>query len=132
MDTDMTVLTAQIVTAHVANNAVPEAELPELIRRVYSALTGLNNPVAEPTLEPKVPIKRSVTEDKVFCFECGKGFAMLRRHLSTDHGMTPEEYRTRWKLPREYPLVAPNYTKVRSNLAKKAGLGRKRRHALVE
>jgi predicted transcriptional regulator len=119
-------LAAQIVSAHVANNGVSAIDLPALINRVHSALMGVElSSVKPPPKEPAVNVKRSVRPDKIICLECGKAFLTLRRHLGSDHKLTPEEYRQKWALPRSYPLVAPDYAEVRSRLAKKLGLGRK-------
>ena len=118
-------LAAQIVSAHVSHNAVPSDELPGLIRQVFNALATVKQATAAPPkAEPAVDVRRSVVADHIVCLDCGKHFSMLRRHLMTDHKMTPEQYRQRWELPRSYPLVAPNYAKTRSALAKKIGLGR--------
>jgi predicted transcriptional regulator len=119
-------LTAQIVSAHVRHNAVAPDALPSLIQEVYKALTNVGRQPEEsekPT--PAVPLKQSIRQDRIFCLEDGKSFSMLKRHLMTDHKMTPQQYRERWGLPRDYPMVAPNYAKTRSALAKKIGLGRK-------
>ena len=119
-------LTADIVSAHASNNNVPQAELPQIIRDVYAALSSLGvdaPPVEAP--KPAVPIKKSVTPDFIICLEDGKKLKMLKRHLMTAYSMTPEDYRERWGLPVDYPMVAPNYAKKRSSLAKKIGLGRK-------
>ena len=117
---------AQIVSAHVSNNSVQANALPDLIQQVYKALTMVG---AEPTpvekLEPAVPLKKSVFPDYIVCLEDGKKLKMLKRHLMTSYGMTPEAYRERWGLPSNYPMVAPNYAERRSALAKSIGLGRK-------
>ncbi len=127
---DLLGLTEKIVSAHVANNAVLSADLPDLIRAVYAALGDVKTAgEAPPTPKPAVPIKRSVTPNYIVCLEDGKKFKMLKRHLKTDHNMTPKEYRERWGLPSDYPIVAPAYAKQRSALAKKIGLGRKRKTA---
>lgn len=117
--------TAQIVAAHVGHNAMPPSEVPGFIREVHSALTsaGAPEPVEE-NPEPAVPIRRSITPDYLICLEDGKKLKMLKRHLQTSYGMSPEEYRAKWGLPADYPMVAPNYAKQRSELAKKIGLGR--------
>ena len=121
-------LTEKIVSAHVANNSVAAADLPNLIRAVYAALDNVRTRAGTPSLpEPVVPIKRSVTPNFIVCLEDGTKFKMLKRHLKTDHNMTPKEYRERWGLPSDYPMTAPNYAKARSALAKKIGLGRKRK-----
>jgi predicted transcriptional regulator len=118
-------LTTQIVSAHVANNRVPTDQLPALIQRVFNTLATVEQATtAPPKPEAAVPVNRSVRPDHIVCLECGKQFSMLKRHLMTDHKMTPDQYRQRWELPVSYPLVAPNYAKVRSTLAKKIGLGR--------
>jgi predicted transcriptional regulator len=119
-------LTAQIVAAQVANNPIDPANLPTLINDVHRALTNAGqSTAAPPRAEPAVDIKRSVRNDHVVCLECGKHFSMLKRHLNTDHQLTPQEYRQKWGLPPTYPVVAPDYAKTRSALAKKIGLGRK-------
>ncbi|RIV89267.1 MucR family transcriptional regulator [Aurantiacibacter zhengii] len=119
-------LTADIVTAHVANNNVDGESLPKLIETVYGALSGLGNEeVVEERPEPAVSVRASVKNDHLVCLEDGKKMKMLKRHLMTDHGMTPEEYRERWNLPADYPMVAPDYAEKRRELAKKIGLGRK-------
>jgi predicted transcriptional regulator len=122
-------LTSTIVAAHVANNSVPVAELPELIKSVYQSLTDLGTlpEVVEEKPVPAVPIKKSVTPDFIICLEDGKKLKMLKRHLKTAYGMTPEEYRDKWGLPADYPMVAPNYADHRSSLAKKIGLGTRSR-----
>ncbi len=120
-------LTSDIVAAHVANNNVAVDEVPSLIANVYGALSGLGEtaPAVEAKPEPAVSIRSSVKPDYVVCLECGKKMKMLKRHLATDHGMTTEDYRARWGLNADYPMVAPNYAKTRRELAKKIGLGRK-------
>ena len=119
-------LTADIVTAHVANNNVDGETLPSLIESVYGALSGLGNEeTVEERPEPAVSVRASVKNDHLVCLEDGKKMKMLKRHLMTDHGMTPEEYRERWNLPADYPMVAPDYAEKRRELAKKIGLGRK-------
>jgi len=126
---ELMALTAEIVSAHVSNNAVPSAELPGLIETVYSTLAGLGAPQQEPEVElkPAVPIKKSVTDDYIVCLEDGKKLKMLKRHLKTAYNMTPEEYRAKWGLSPDYPMVAPSYAAKRQQLAKKIGLGRKRK-----
>jgi predicted transcriptional regulator len=119
-------LTAQIVSAHVGHNAVSPDALPGLIQEVYKTLTNVGKqptPPQRPT--PAVPVKQSIKQDRIICLEDGKSFSMLKRHLMTDHKLTPQQYRERWGLERNYPMVAPNYAKTRSALAKKIGLGRK-------
>jgi len=119
-------LAAQIVSAHVANNAVAPDDLPKLINDVHHALASAGLIAAKlPTPEPAVDVKKSVRADKIVCLDCGKSFSMIKRHISTDHKLSPAEYRQRWGLPVSYPMVAPNYAKTRSALAKKIGLGRK-------
>ncbi len=119
-------LTSEIVSAHASNNAVSSSELPELIKTVFATLSGLiNNAGHAERPEPAVDIKKSISPDYIVCLEDGKKLKMLKRHLSTSYGMSPEEYRERWGLPGDYPMVAPNYAKKRSSLAKKIGLGQK-------
>ncbi|HYG86170.1 MAG TPA: MucR family transcriptional regulator [Azospirillum sp.] len=125
-------LTAQIVAAYAANNTVAANDLPSLIQGVYSALNRLSkgpseSAPAEPQ-KPAVPIKRSVAPDYIVCLECGKKQKMLKRHLSSEHGTTTDEYRAKWHLPSEYPMTAPNYAEARSQFAKSIGLGRKAEH----
>ncbi|GBQ10894.1 MucR family transcriptional regulator [Swaminathania salitolerans] len=119
-------LTAQIVSSHVANNPMSGEELPGMIKQVYNALQGAGQAEPEPERpQPAVPIKRSVFPDYIVCLEDGKKLKMLKRHLQSAYGMTPEQYRERWGLPADYPLVAPNYAERRSHLAREIGLGRK-------
>ena len=120
-------LTAQIVSAHVSHNAVTAEALPSLIREVYRSLSGSEVKVDEatPRPEPAVNPKKSVFPDYIICLEDGKKLKMLRRHLKSAYNMTPEQYRERWELDSTYPMVAPNYAKQRSSLAKKIGLGTK-------
>ncbi|GBR01493.1 MucR family transcriptional regulator [Acetobacter oeni] len=119
-------LTAEIVSAHVANNSFAADGLPALIRDVYAALEAAGQAVPEPEkLQPAVPIKRSVFPDYIVCLEDGKKLKMLKRHLQSAYGMTPDQYRERWGLPSDYPMVAPNYAERRSTLAREIGLGRK-------
>ena len=119
-------LAAQVVSAHVTNNKVAAEELPKLINDVHYALANAARSTEQPPKgEPAVEVKKSVRPDYLVCLECGKRFSMLKRHLATDHQLTPELYRQKWRLPATYPIVAPNYAKVRSTLAKKIGLGRK-------
>lgn len=125
---DVLGLTAQIVSAHVSNNLVSPDALPALIQDVYRTLAGVgkeNAPAEKP--QPAVPVKRSVFPDYIVCLEDGKKLKMLKRHLKTAYNMSPEQYRERWGLPADYPIVAPNYTRHRSSLAKKIGLGTKAR-----
>src|SRR6478752_5747377 len=119
-------LTAQIVSAHVRHNAVSLDALPGLIQEVYRTLTNVGKqPTQAEKPTPAVPVKQSVRQDRIICLEDGKSFSMLKRHLMTDHKLTPQQYREKWELPRDYPMVAPNYAQTRSTLAKKIGLGRK-------
>lgn len=120
-------LTADIVAAHVSNNSVSVADLPGLITRVHEALNGLGMaPVAaEPEAKPAVSVRASIKPDHIVCLEDGKKMKMLKRHLATDHGMTPQDYRAKWNLPAGYPMVAPNYAAQRKELAVRIGLGRK-------
>ena len=125
---DMLALTADIVSSHVANNSVAVSDLPTLIGSVYAALAGLGAAVAAPVPrpEPAVPIRGSVRPDYIICLEDGKKLKMLKRHLMTSFGMTPDQYRTKWGLPADYPMVAPNYAATRRELALGFGLGTKR------
>jgi len=130
IETDMAealiTLTSDIVAAHVSNNNVTVDEVAVLIRNVHGALAGLGAaPPAEEKLVPAVSIRTSVKADHVVCLEDGKKMKMLKRHLMTDHGLTPAEYRARWGLPADYPMVAPDYAEKRRVLAKQIGLGRK-------
>jgi predicted transcriptional regulator len=120
-------LTSDIVAAHVSNNDVAVTDLPALITNVYSALANLGEaaPIPEVRPEPAVSIRASVKPDYIVCLEDGKKLKMLKRYLRTNYNMTPEEYRARWGLPADYPMVAPNYAETRRDLAKKIGLGRK-------
>ncbi len=117
-------LTEKIVSSHVSNNAISSADLPELIRAVYAALGNMKTAgETPPKPKPAVPIKKSVTANYIVCLEDGKKFKMLKRHIKTYHNMTPKDYRVRWGLPGDYPLVAPKYAEKRSQLAKQIGLG---------
>ena len=122
-------LTADIVAAHVSNNSVAVNDLPNLIQNVHTALSGISGSSggAEPKPEPKVSIRSSVKPDYIVCLEDGKKLKMLKRHLSTHYNMTPEQYRQKWGLSADYPMVAPNYAEQRRTLAKSIGLGTKRR-----
>jgi predicted transcriptional regulator len=123
-------LTAQIVSAYVGNNSVPSAEISSLISQVHSALKRVSGgQMAMPSepLKPAVPVKRSISSDYIVCLEDGKKFKSLKRHLRTQYNMTPEQYREKWALPPDYPMVAPNYAAARSQLAKQMGLGQQRR-----
>lgn len=120
-------LTADIVAAHVSNNSVAISDIPLVIRSVHEALAGLG-PKAEPEPEPQQPavsVRASVKPDYIVCLEDGKKLKMLRRHLMTNFGMTPDDYRAKWNLPKDYPMVAPNYAEKRRELAMQIGLGRK-------
>ena len=119
-----TALTADIVSAYVANNSVQAGNVPALIESIHAAIAGLSAPPAPPVQQPAVNPKRSVHDDYIVCLEDGKKFKSLKRHLMALHGLTPEEYRAKWDLPRDYPMAAPNYAVKRSELAKKMGLGR--------
>jgi predicted transcriptional regulator len=123
-------LAADIVSAYVSNNAVAASDLPALISEVHSALTRVSAGVAVASPDsprPAVPAKKSITSDYIVCLEDGKKFKSLKRHLRTQYNMTPEAYREKWGLPPDYPMVAPNYAKARSQLAKEMGLGQQRR-----
>ena len=122
-------LTSQIVAAHVTNNSVATGDLPALIEQVYRTLANVDNEPApqEERPQPAVPIKKSVTPEYIVCLEDGKQLKMLKRHLKTAYNMTPEEYRERWGLAADYPMVAPNYARQRSRLAKEIGLGTRAR-----
>ena len=127
MQETLITLTSDIVAAHVSNNSVSLADLPTLISNVHTALAGLGNsePAPEPMPEPAVSIRTSIKNDYIVCLEDGKKLKMLKRHLMTRYNMTPDQYRTRWNLPADYPMVAPAYAEKRRELAKKIGLGRK-------
>jgi predicted transcriptional regulator len=123
-------LTATIVAAYVGNNPTPAAELPGLISQIHAALQRISAGRAEPPAEPAKPavsLKKSVTSDYLVCLEDGKRFKSLKRHLRAQYNMTPEQYREKWGLPPDYPMVAPNYAVARSQLAKKMGLGQQRK-----
>ena len=125
---DVRRLTAEIVAAFLAANTVQAAQLPELIRSVFTALKSMDNQPEEPAaelLKPAVPIRKSVTRDFIVCLEDGKKLKMLKRHLRTTYSMSPDDYRAKWGLPADYPMVAPAYAERRSEFAKKIGLGRK-------
>lgn len=123
-------LTANIVSAYVSNNPTPASDIPALINQVHAALvrvsTGRPEASAEPA-KPAVPVKKSMTGEYLICLEDGKRFKSLKRHLRTQYNMTPEQYREKWGLPSDYPMVAPNYAIARSQLAKKMGLGQQRK-----
>jgi predicted transcriptional regulator len=123
-------LAADIVSAYVSNNSVPSGDLPSLISDVHTALVKVANGGVEAPAEapkPAVSIKKSITPDYIICLEDGKKFKSLKRHLRTQYNITPEQYREKWGLPPDYPMVAPNYAKARSELAKEMGLGQQRR-----
>ena len=123
-------LTAEIVAAYVENNTVASADLPGLIQSVHRALSGVTagpETVEAPPKEPAVPVRRSITPDHLVCLEDGRKFKSLKRHLRTQYNMTPEQYREKWGLGADYPMVAPNYAAARSQLAKQMGLGQQRR-----
>lgn len=130
MQETLVTLTADIVAAHVSNNSVAVSDLPLLISNVHGALAGLGTAAPEPEAkkqEPAVSVRSSIKPDYIVCLEDGKKLKMLKRHLMTHYQMTPEQYRTKWNLPADYPMVAPNYAEQRRSLAKKIGLGTKRR-----
>jgi len=131
-NTNFIELTADVVSAYVSNNTVAASELPALISDVFNALRttseASNEPEPEP-LKPAVSIKKSITPDYIICLEDGKKFKSLKRHLRTHYDLTPEDYREKWGLAADYPMVAPNYAAARSELAKKMGLGQQRRRA---
>jgi predicted transcriptional regulator len=120
-------LTADIVAAHVSNNSVAVSDIPTLIQNVFGALNGLSSPIVveTPRAEPAVSIRSSIKPDYIVCLEDGKKLKMLKRHLMTSYGMTPDDYRAKWGLSADYPMVAPNYAEQRRTLAKAIGLGRK-------
>jgi predicted transcriptional regulator len=125
-------MTADIVSAYVGNNSVSAADLPGLIQAVHRALAGVSTGAETAEVAPKepaVPVRRSITPDHLVCLEDGRKFKSLKRHLRTKYNMSPEEYRAKWNLPKDYPMVAPNYAKARSDLAKQMGLGQGGRQA---
>ena len=125
-------MTADIVSAYVGNNSVSADALPTLIASIHAALSGVSAGPVEPEPEPKepaVPIRKSINPDFLICLEDGRKFKSLKRHLRTKYNMSPEEYRGKWGLPKDYPMVAPNYAKARSDLAKQMGLGQGGRQA---
>lgn len=126
---DIVLLAASIVSAYISKNSLPQAELANLIFTVHGVLAKLDGhaPAAEepPPLRPAVPIKKSYTDDYVICLEDGRKFKSLKRHLRTHYNMTPEQYRAKWKLPADYPIVAPGYAEIRSRMAKDMGLGQR-------
>jgi len=130
-DEILVTLTSDIVAAHVSNNSVAVSDMPLLIANVYSALAGLQQETApdQPKQEPAVSVRSSIKPDYIVCLEDGKKLKMLKRHLMTHYQMTPDDYRAKWGLPADYPMVAPNYAQQRRELAKKIGLGTSRRRA---
>ena len=131
-DSDAAVMrmSASIVAAYVANNTLAVSELPQLIERVHAALLAVRSqaPAADrPETKPAVPIRKSMTDDHIVCLEDGKKFKSLKRHLRTRYNLTPEQYREKWGLPADYPMVAPNYARQRSDLARQMGLGQSRK-----
>lgn len=125
---DMLRMAVDVVAAYLSNNQVASSQIPEVIQSVYTSLNEIDVGTTESRPEPQkpaVPIRKSVTPDYIYCLEDGKKLKMLKRHLQTTYGMSPEEYRAKWGLPADYPMVAPNYAKQRSEFAKKIGLGRK-------
>ena len=127
LDETLITLTSEIVAAHVSNNSVAVSDLPMLINNIHGALSGLSNANAQQVKqEPAVSIRASIKPDYVVCLEDGKKLKMLKRHLMTHYKTTPDEYRTKWGLPSDYPMVAPNYAETRRRLAKEIGLGRKK------
>ena len=123
---DIIAWTAGIVASHVQNNSVAISDLPILIKTVHESLAGLGGETMAEKPQPAVSVRRSVKPDYIICLEDGRKLKMLKRHLSTAYGMSPEEYREKWGLPADYPMVAPNYAKQRSSLAQKIGLGKRR------
>ncbi len=125
-DRDLLNLTTEIVSSYAGNNALATDQLGELINQVHRALAGLDGSTEqeEQQAEPAVPVRRSVKNHEIICLDCGRGQKMLKRHLSTAHGLTPDEYRQKWKLPSNYPMVAPDYAQRRSEMAKRIGLGK--------
>src|SRR5438309_8081170 len=128
---DLLSLTTEIVAAHVSNNTIALGDLPQLINQVYSSLANIGTPPVEPAVRPQpaTSVKKSVQPDYIVCLEDGKKLKMLKRHLKTAYDMSPEAYRERWNLPPDYPMVAPNYARQRSRLAKEIGLGTRARRA---
>jgi predicted transcriptional regulator len=121
---DLLRMTGDVAAAYLRNNPLPLAQLPEVIRAIHETLAGLGAPAPASGLIPAVPIKKSITPDYLICLDDGKKMKMLKRHLRTTYHLTPEQYRARWGLPHDYPMVAPNYAAQRSAFAKKIGLGR--------
>ncbi len=131
--TDLLALTTEIVSSHVSNNTVSQNDISGLIEQVYRTLSGLGGGMGGASIlsgdrpQPAVPVKKSITPEYIICLEDGKKLKMLKRHLKTAYDMSPEDYRERWGLPSDYPMVAPNYAKQRSRLAKDIGLGTSRK-----
>jgi predicted transcriptional regulator len=128
--TELVELTAEIVSAYVSNNTVVATDLPGVIQNVFDALSRASSttgPTLREELRPAVPVKKSVTPEYIVCLEDGKKFKSLKRHLRTHYNLTPEDYREKWGLPHDYPMVAPNYAAARSDLAKRMGLGQRRK-----
>ena len=126
--TDVLQMTTQVVAAYVGHNSVGEAQIPDVIKSVYISLAGLTGQrelAAKARQKPAVSVKKSITADYLICLEDGKKLKMLKRHLRTSYGLTPEEYRVKWGLGSDYPMIAPNYAKQRSAFAKKIGLGKR-------
>ncbi len=125
---DLLKLVSDIVSAYVSNNSVPAAELPSMIRSIHATLGGLSGEGSSETMpngqKPAIPVKKSITPEYIVCLEDGKKLKMLKRYLRSNYDMTPDEYRSKWDLPADYPMVAPNYAAKRSEFAKKIGLGR--------
>jgi predicted transcriptional regulator len=125
-DEDMLRMTADVVSAYVGNNALSPQQIPDVIKTVYGSLTNLSEErKLNEAPKPAVPVRRSVTPEYIVCLEDGKKLKMLKRHLRTNYNMSPEEYRAKWSLPADYPMVAPNYARQRSEFAKRIGLGRR-------
>lgn len=127
---DVLRMAVDVVAAYLSNNQVSAGQIPEVIHSVFNSLTTLEAPPSEPLSEPQkpaAPVRKSVTPDYIICLEDGKKLKMLKRHLRTTYNMTPEEYRAKWNLAADYPMVAPNYARQRSDFAKQIGLGRKAR-----
>lgn len=134
LETDYVSLTASIVSAYLGNNTLDVNSIPELITLIYQALKQIEHgcPPQTTQAQPAVPIKKSVTSDYLICLEDGRMFKSLKRHLKAKYGLSPEQYRKKWGLPADYPMVAPNYAKARSNLAKAIGLGQPRNDQFTE
>jgi len=126
---ELLALTTEIVSSHVSNNSVNQADLTSMIETVFRTREGLSGPEEEPVeeLKPAVSVRKSISDEYIVCLEDGKKLKMLKRHLMTSYGLTPDEYRAKWGLPADYPMVAPAYARKRQELAKKIGLGRKKK-----